>query len=106
MNAKKDNRFANNPLVVDVPNIRFYAACPLTIEKNYHIGAFCIMDVVPRYLSNQEFNLLCDIARMAERELIVGHETFAKKASRIVDKVRFKLIKVKFESEEKRDERR
>lgn len=106
MDAIRDARFSDNPLVVGDPNVRFYAGCPISIDEGIFIGVFCIMDTQPRDLSNQEFNLLCDIARMTERELTIERETLAKKASRIVGEVKFKLIKTKNEREEKRDEGR
>jgi len=45
--AKADIRFAENPLVLGAPHVRFYAGVPL-IVKNMAIGTFCIIDTDQR----------------------------------------------------------
>ncbi|WP_345811157.1 sensor domain-containing diguanylate cyclase [Paraburkholderia sp. PREW-6R] len=66
-----DERFFDNPLVTDNPNIRFYAGCPLTVPNGSKLGTLCLLDVKPRGgLDDEERELLRDLARMAEQELV------------------------------------
>ena len=68
-NATEDERFADNPLVVDDPSIRFYAGCPLRSENGSMLGTLCIIDRVPRELSADDIEALKDLASMVENEL-------------------------------------
>jgi diguanylate cyclase (GGDEF)-like protein len=64
-----DERFHDNPLVTDTPNIRFYAGCPLRVANGSKVGTLCLLDVEPRTMSEEDRALLRDLARMAEQEL-------------------------------------
>ena len=66
--ATKDERFADNPLVLKEPNVRFYAGCPLNV-KGRKIGTLCILDREPRNFSKEDSELLKDLAGMVEVEL-------------------------------------
>ena len=65
-----DERFFDNPLVTEEPNIRFYAGCPLRVPNGSRLGTFCIIDQEPRLLNDDEHELLKDLAAMAEQELV------------------------------------
>lgn len=67
-NALEDERFADNPLVLDDPKIRFYAGCPLSLN-GHKLGTLCIIDQQPRRFEKEDIEALRDIASMAEREL-------------------------------------
>jgi diguanylate cyclase (GGDEF)-like protein len=67
--ALLDNRFSNNPLVSDNPNIRFYAGSPLTIGDNVHVGTLCAIDDKPRNFDPNEITFLEDLAQMVCTEL-------------------------------------
>ena len=67
--ASRDERFADNPLVVDDPHIRFYAGCPLSSRNGSKLGTLCIIDREPRTLSEDDLATLKDLAMMVEREL-------------------------------------
>ena len=67
--ATKDERFADNPLVVNEPNIRFYAGCPLRSLNGSKMGTLCIIDQKPGKFDEEDLETLRDLASMVEREL-------------------------------------
>ncbi|MEB3229893.1 MAG: diguanylate cyclase [Leptolyngbyaceae bacterium] len=71
-NALNDPRFADNPLVLGDPNIRFYAGMPLKVLSTYRVGTLCLIDRNPRSFSRNETLLLHDLAQLAEQELAAG----------------------------------
>ena len=67
--ASKDPRFSDNPLVVNAPDIRFYAGCPLKSLNGSKLGTLCIIDREPREFSEDDIETLKDLAAMVEQEL-------------------------------------
>ena len=67
--ATADDRFHDNPLVIDDPNIRFYAGCPLRALNGGQMGTLCIIDDKPRDFDEHDLSALKDLAAMAEQEL-------------------------------------
>lgn len=61
-NALADDRFANNPLVVEDPSIRFYAGAPLQTSDGYNLGTLCVIDRRTRHLEPDQLLLLRAIA--------------------------------------------
>jgi phosphoribosyl 1,2-cyclic phosphodiesterase/DNA-binding response OmpR family regulator len=55
-----DDRFADNPLVINDPRIRFYAGAPLTLD-GCCIGTLCLIDTRPRELAQHELTMLRDL---------------------------------------------
>jgi signal transduction histidine kinase len=45
---REDPRFCNQPYVAGGIKARFYAGVPITTEKGFNIGAFCVLDDNPR----------------------------------------------------------
>ncbi|NHZ33013.1 PAS domain S-box protein [Massilia rubra] len=69
--AALDPRFADNPLVLGPPHIRFYAGIPLRAANGALVGTLCLIDQVSRGFSDDDLSTLCDLAQWAELELNV-----------------------------------
>lgn len=67
--ALRDERFSDNPLVTDEPNIRFYAGKPVHDPDGYRIGTLCLIDTQPRDFTAQDEMALIDMASMVEDEI-------------------------------------
>lgn len=67
--ALLDDRFYDNPYVIDEPKIRFYAGVPLVISKGIRLGTLCLIDRCPRILNEEDRSLLRDLGQMAVQEL-------------------------------------
>jgi PAS domain S-box-containing protein len=61
--ALADERFRTSPLVVDGPQIRFYAGAPLQTPEGTTLGALCVMSSEPRTLDAESLELLEGLAR-------------------------------------------
>lgn len=64
--ARRDERFSGNPMVMFAPHIRFYAGIPLVDRQGYPLGALCVVDSKPRHEPPNLFELSL-LAREAER---------------------------------------
>jgi diguanylate cyclase (GGDEF)-like protein len=71
--ARKDERFNNNPLVTGTPGIVFYAGVPLlarseepTIFGSAAIGTLCVIHDAPHGLTADQLAAVQDLARLAE----------------------------------------
>ncbi|MHC5349432.1 GGDEF domain-containing protein [Metapseudomonas furukawaii] len=64
--ARLDPRFADNPLVLGPPHIRFYAGQQIHAADGQVIGTLCIADASPRQLDAAGIRHLRDLATLAE----------------------------------------
>lgn len=64
-----DAKLATNPVVVSYPFVRFYAGVPLITAKGDMLGTLCILDNVPRQLSEQQLEALQALGRQVIDQL-------------------------------------
>ncbi|MEQ8907390.1 GAF domain-containing sensor histidine kinase [Ekhidna sp.] len=55
---RKDERFADNPFVAGDPHAKFYAGIALTTPDGYPVGSICVIDMVPKVLTENQLNSL------------------------------------------------
>ena len=67
--AARDERFAENPLVVSGPQYRFYAGAPLVTPDNRALGTLCVIDYVRRALTAAQKKDLLALSRLVMTEL-------------------------------------
>lgn len=71
--ARADDRYSDMPMVVDDPNVRFYAGVPLRVgDDDVKVGTLCLIDPTPRTLDPDDLALLEELGVWAERELAAG----------------------------------
>lgn len=73
--AKTDNRFADNPLVTQAPNIRFYAGQAIKAPDGSKIGTLCVIDRKPKKITDEDVRALTDLAQLVENEFRATDKT-------------------------------
>lgn len=62
--ATLDERFHDNPLVRDAPEIRFYAGAPIMTDDGFALGTVCVIDREARTLSASQQDALRSLSRL------------------------------------------
>ncbi|MBE9461546.1 PAS domain-containing protein [Dyadobacter subterraneus] len=69
--SREDIRFSQNPLVTGDPNVIFYAGTPLVDENGFALGSLCVIDNVPKQLSDSQLSALKILARQVVNLLTI-----------------------------------
>ncbi len=67
--ATEDERFKDNPMVTGPPFVRFYAGVPVHSVDGFRVGMMCVNHCEPREVTEEDLQVLKDLAAMAETEL-------------------------------------
>ncbi|MBP9163475.1 MAG: PAS domain-containing protein [Leptospiraceae bacterium] len=72
--ATQDKRFEKNPFVTGDPNIRFYAGQPLITPDGFALGTLCVIDRIPKNLSESQKESLRLLAEEVVDNIIARRE--------------------------------
>jgi anti-sigma regulatory factor (Ser/Thr protein kinase) len=67
--ARTNDIFRDNPFVTVEDGIRFYAGAPLVTPDGHALGTLCVLDKVPRTLTDDQVDALIALRRQAEAQL-------------------------------------
>jgi anti-sigma regulatory factor (Ser/Thr protein kinase) len=67
--ARDHDTFRDNPFVVAENGIRFYAGAPLVTPSGHALGTLCVLDNIPRTLTEAQVEALLALRRQVEAQL-------------------------------------
>ncbi len=73
VDATKDKRFKDNPLVTGSPDIRFYAGAAITMPLGEKIGTLCVIDTSTKELTVLQRKALEGLARLVAQCLTMRY---------------------------------
>lgn len=73
--AREDERFRGNPLVLEGPRVRFYAGIPLKSSDGYNLGTLCVIDQEPHQPTPRQLEQLELIADLAMHDIELRHRS-------------------------------
>lgn len=76
--ASKDDRFVNNPFVINDPNVRFYAGQPLVDPDGYALGTLCVIDRKARMLTKEQQEALTLLGQEVVSQIIARQKNAEK----------------------------
>jgi len=98
--ARRDPRFAGNPLVAGATGIRFFAGAPLLTPQGHALGALCVMDRKPRQFDAAQRADLTAFARQVIVQLELRKSSTAlSQASEELQAERDRLHKIRHQLE-------
>jgi signal transduction histidine kinase len=83
--ATQDERFADNPFVLQEPHVRFYAGAPLVTKDGFMLGTICAVDLCPRELNQHQIRALEVLSRqvVSQMELRLSHRRLREYAEQL-----------------------
>ncbi len=67
--ARSDERFHDNPLVLGPPHIAFYAGAPLILSTGEAVGTLCLIDRIPKQFDIVDLGILRTLRDLVVAEL-------------------------------------
>ena len=61
--ALLDERFSDNPIVMNPPSVKYYAGTPLKSADGQNVGTLCVMDVQTHHLTQNQLESLKALSR-------------------------------------------
>ena len=58
-----DERFSNNPLVINPPSVKYYAGISLKSGDGHNVGTLCVMDIEAHNLSSDQLESMKALSR-------------------------------------------
>lgn len=67
--ARTDPRFSDNPFVTEENGVRFYAGFPVHSPEGFPLGTLCVIDRVPRHLTDTQKSALETLGRQVNARI-------------------------------------